>query len=69
MKGTQLESESTYMASSQSLWSQSPTGNHVTNLAESIVSHARGRTHECSVHRIAIDSWEVHYVGHNDYGI
>jgi hypothetical protein len=57
------------MASSQSLWSQSPTVNQVTNLAESIVSRASGRTHEYSVRRTAIDSWEVHYVGHNDYGL
>jgi hypothetical protein len=44
MKGTQLESESTYIASSQSLWSQSPTANHVTTLAGSIA-----RTHDYSV--------------------
>jgi hypothetical protein len=38
MKGAQMESESTYMASSQSLWSQSPTANYLTNLTESILS-------------------------------
>jgi hypothetical protein len=69
MKGTQVESDSTYMASSQSLWSQSPTANHITNLAKSIVSRASGRTHDYSVRRTAIDSWEVHYVGHDDYGL
>jgi hypothetical protein len=57
------------MASSQCLRSQSPTANHVTNLAKSIVSRASGRTHEYSVRRTAIDSWEVHYVGQDDYGI
>jgi hypothetical protein len=67
MKGSQMESESTYMASSQSLWSESPTANHVTNLAESILSPATSRTHDYSVCRTAIDSWEVHYVGHDDY--
>jgi hypothetical protein len=67
MKGTQLESESTYMASSQSLWSQSPSANHVTTLAESIISHANGRTHAYAVHRTADKSWEVHFVGHDNY--
>ncbi len=68
MKGTQLESESTYMASSQSLWSQSPTANHVTTLAESIISRANGRTHDYAVRRTAENScWEVHFVGHDNY--
>jgi hypothetical protein len=67
MKGTQLEAESTYMASSQSLWSKSRTSNHVTTLAESILSRAHTRTHDYSVNRTAIDSWEVRYVGHDDY--
>jgi hypothetical protein len=63
-----MESELTYMASSQSLWSQSLTANHVTNLAESILSRTTARTHaDYSVRRMAIDSWEVHYVGHDDY--
>jgi hypothetical protein len=69
MKGTQLESESTYIASSQSLWSKSPTANHVTTLAESILSCAIARTHDYSVCRTAIASWEVHYVGDNDYSL
>ena len=69
MKGTQLESESTYTASSQSLWSQSPTANHVTTLAESILSRAIARTHDYSVRRTGIASWEVHYVGQNDYSL
>jgi hypothetical protein len=68
MKETQLESESTCcMASSQSLWSQSPTANHVTTLAESLISRACRRTHDCSPRRTTIESWEVDYVGHNDY--
>jgi hypothetical protein len=67
MKGRQLESESTYMGSSQSLWSQSPTANHVTTLAESIISCANGRTHDYAIHRTAEKSWEVHFVGHNNY--
>jgi hypothetical protein len=67
MKGTQLESESTYMASSQSLWSQSPTANHVTTLAESIISRANGRTHDYAVHRTAKNLWEVHFVRHDNY--
>jgi hypothetical protein len=67
MKGTHLESELTYMASSQSLWSQLPTSNHVTTLAESILSQAHARTHDYSVNRTAIDSWEVGYVGHDNY--
>jgi hypothetical protein len=66
-KGTQLESESTYRASSQSLWSQSPTASHVTTLAESIISHANGRTHDYAVNRTVEKSWEVHFVGHNNY--
>jgi hypothetical protein len=57
LKGAQMEAESTYMASSQSLWSQSPTANHVTNLAESILSQASARSHDYSVCRSAIDSW------------
>ncbi len=57
------------MASSQSLWSQSPTANHVTTLAESILSRAIARTHDYSVRRTAIASWEVHYVGHDDYSL
>jgi hypothetical protein len=69
MKGTQLESESTYVASSQSLWSQSSTANHVTTLAESILSLAIARTHDYSVRRTAIASWEVHYVGHGNYSL
>jgi hypothetical protein len=64
-----MESESTYMASSQSLWSQSPTANYVTNLAESILSRASDRSHDYSARRTGIDSWEVHYVGHDDYSI
>ena len=64
-----MESESTYMASSQSLWSQSPTANHVTNLAESILSRASARSHDYSVRRTAIASWEVHYVGHGNYSL
>jgi hypothetical protein len=67
MKGVQMEADSTYMASSQSLWSESPTANYVTNLAESILSRATSRTHDYSVCRTAIDSWEVHYVGHDEY--
>jgi hypothetical protein len=69
LKGAQMESESTYMASSQSLWSQSPTANHVTTLAESILSRVSARSHDYSVRRTAIDSWEVHYVGHDDYSL
>jgi hypothetical protein len=69
MKGAQLESESTHMASSQSLWSQSPTANHVTTLAESIISRACRRTHDYAPRRTAIDSWEVHYVGAGDYAL
>jgi hypothetical protein len=65
LKGAQMEAESTYMASSQSLWSKSPTSNHVTNLAESILCRATSRTHDYSVRRTAVDSWEVHYVGHD----
>jgi hypothetical protein len=67
LKGAQLESESTYMASSQSLWSHSPTANHVTNLAESIISRASARTHDYSSLRTTIDCWEVHYIGNQDY--
>jgi hypothetical protein len=67
IKGTQLESESTYMAFSQSLWSQSPTANHMTTLAESIISRANGRTHDYAVHGTADKSWEVHFVGHDNY--
>jgi hypothetical protein len=67
MKGAQMEAESAYMASSQSLWSESPTSNHVTTLAESILSRAASRTHDYSVLRTASDSWEVHYIGHEDY--
>jgi hypothetical protein len=69
MKGAQLESESTYLACSQSLWSLSPTANHVTTLAESMISRSYRRTHDYSPLRTAIDSWEVHYVGHSDYSI
>jgi hypothetical protein len=67
MKGTQVESESTYMASSESLWSQSPTANHVTTLAELIKSCASSRTHDYSVRGMAEKSWEVHFVGHDNY--
>jgi hypothetical protein len=68
MKGMQLESDSTYtMASSQSLWSQSATGNHVTTLAESIISCASGRMHDYSVCTMAEKSWEAHFVGHDNY--
>jgi hypothetical protein len=67
MKGAQMESDSTYMASSQSLWSQSPTANYVTNLAESILSRASARSHDYSVRRTAVDSWEVHYVGQDNF--
>jgi hypothetical protein len=45
MKGTQLVSESTYIASSRAI----------------------SRTHDYSVRRTGIASWEVHFVGHNDY--
>jgi hypothetical protein len=69
MKGAQMESDSTYMASSQSLWSQSPTANYLTNLAESILSRSTGRSHDYSVRRTAIDSWEVHYIGHDNYSL
>jgi hypothetical protein len=69
MKGAQMESESTYMASSQSLWSQSPTANHVTNLAESILCRASSRTHDYVVQRTASGSWEVHYIGHDEYSL
>jgi hypothetical protein len=69
MKGRQLESESTYIASSQSLWSKSPTANPVTTLAESILSRAIARTHDYSVCRTAIALWEVPYVGDNDYSL
>jgi hypothetical protein len=69
MKGAQMESGSTYMASSQSLWSESPTANYVTNLAKSILSQATTRLHDYSVHRMAIDSWEVHYVGHDNFSL
>jgi hypothetical protein len=69
MKGAQMESESTYMACSQSLWSLSPTANHVTTLAESIVSRSYHRTHDYSPRRTALGSWEVHYVGHDDYSL
>jgi hypothetical protein len=69
MKGAQMESESTYLACSQSLWSLSPTANHVTTLAESIITRSYRRTHDYSSHRTAVDSWEVHYVGHSDYSL
>jgi hypothetical protein len=62
-----MESESTYLTCSQSLWSVSPTANHVTTLAESIISRSYRRTHDYSALRTALDSWEVHYVGHSDY--
>jgi hypothetical protein len=68
-KETQLESESTYVASPQSLWSQSPITNHVTTLAKTILSHAIVRTPDYYVHRTALASWEVHNVGHNDYSL
>jgi hypothetical protein len=64
-----MESESTYMSCSQSLWSLSPTANHVSTLAESIISRTYRRTHDYSPHRTAIDSWEVHYIGHNDFSL
>ena len=67
MKGAQMESEATYIASSQSVWSHSPTANHVTTLAESIIVRTIQRTHDYSALRTALASWEVHYVGHNDY--
>jgi hypothetical protein len=67
MKGAQLESESTHMASSQSLLSQSPTANHVTTVAESLISRAYRRTHDYSPRRTTINLWEVDYAGHNDY--
>jgi hypothetical protein len=67
MKGAQMEAESTYMACSQSLWSLSPTANHVTTLAESIISRTYARTHDYSARRTALGSWEVHFVGDNDY--
>jgi hypothetical protein len=57
MKGTQLESEWTYIASSQCFWSQSPTAHHVMTLAESILSHTNGRTHGYHVCRMGVDSW------------
>ena len=41
--------------------------NHVTTLAESILSRAMARTHDYSVRRTAMASWEVHYMGHDDY--
>ena len=63
MKGAQMESESTYIASSQSLWSHSPTANYVTTLTESILVRTFRRTHDYSAHT----SWEVHYVKNNDY--
>jgi len=64
-----MESELTYMASSQSLWSQSPTANYLTNLAKSILSRSTSRSHDYSVRRTAIDSWEVHYTGHDNYSL
>jgi hypothetical protein len=69
IKGSQLKSESTYMASSQNLWSHSLTANHVMTLAISIISRAHARTHDYSARRTAIDSWEVHYVGQNNYAL
>jgi hypothetical protein len=69
MKGSQLESESTYMALSQTLWSHSPTANHLMTLAQTIMSRAHARTHDYSAHRTAIDSWEVHYVGQDNYAL
>jgi hypothetical protein len=38
MKGTQQESESIYLASSQSLLSQSQTAKHIMTLAKSVIS-------------------------------
>jgi hypothetical protein len=67
MKGTLLDSESTFMASSQCLWSSSPTANHVTTLAESIISRSFERTHDYEARRTSVDSWEVHYVGQDNY--
>jgi hypothetical protein len=57
MTGTQgVRVESIYVASSQSLLSQSPTANHVTTLAKSILSRAIARTHDYYVRRTAIAS-------------
>ena len=44
LKGAQMESESTYVACSRSLWSLSPTANHVTTLAESILAPSASTT-------------------------
>jgi hypothetical protein len=50
-------------------YSLAPTANHVTTLAESIISRSYRRAHDYSPLRTAIDSWEVHYVGHSDYSL
>jgi hypothetical protein len=66
MKGAQLESESTCVACSQSLWSVSPTANHVMTLPEHVLARSVQRTHDCSPRQTALASWEVHHVGDND---
>jgi hypothetical protein len=69
MKGAQLQSESTYMARSQSLWSESPTAHHLATLAESILSGTFPRAHHCMACRRALHSWEVHCVEDYDHAL
>jgi hypothetical protein len=65
MKCRQMEAESTYLTSSHCLWSDMPTSNHLTTLAESILSRNFSRIDEYKVMRTGADVWEVPYSAPN----
>ena len=58
-----MEAGATYLAATKHLWSVTPTSNHVTTLAESMINRNFLRIDEYEVRRIGEHAWEVPFVG------
>ena len=62
LKSEQIRQENFHEVISKKIWSNLPTANHITTVAESILSQMMKKISSYSYRRISVNEFEVEYI-------